>query len=515
MAEDGVIGERSAVRVASGSANQSRGHELLNVGHEFDSSVTTRAVGATGFAAFEPLVLATLDGETAFFSRCSTAQMEELIEELDAGTLPTDGAMAVTEHESGTTTLPMPDDGPLGVGARNVLASCGWAVPTSIEDYHTDGSSIASAIDPDDALAWLRESALRGRGRGDVATDGTVADHWETVRESNGDPVVVVNANDADPHARMDRLLLESAPLAVVDAARAAAVALDATDVVVYLNESDDLARERAEEAAAMLSDESNGEIPVEIIAGPDEYKAGEPTMALEAIEGNHRIEARRQPPGPSEHGVHGRPTLVHTPRTFAQVGRVLADEGLVGASSDPGTRLFTVAGDVTAPVTVELSTDSTLETALPAVETRNGRKAACVGGVFGGLTRSLDVPASAPGLRGAHLGTNGVVELLDTSTCTVALAGERATFAKAENCGRCVPCREGSKQLVAILRDVYDGEYKDGMLRELTRVMRETSLCGFGSDASRPVTTAMTEFETEFNAHAKGRCPTGACDHP
>jgi NADH-quinone oxidoreductase subunit F len=515
MAEDGIIGESPAVRVSTGSETHSQGQELLNAERGPDTSVSMAAVGPTGFTDLEPLVLATLDGETAFFSRCGTEQVGEIVAELDDGTLPTDDALAVTEHESATAELPIPDTEPFGVGDRTVLSASGWAVPTSIEDYRADGSSITAGIDQRDAIAGLRAANLRGRGRGDVAADAPIAEHWETVRGTDGDPVVVVNANDAAPNAGMDQLLLESAPLAVIDAALAAADALETTAVVVYVNENETVARRRTQEAADALTDDLDVDVSVQVITGPDEYKAGEPTMALEAIEGNHRLEARRGPAGPSEHGVNGRPTLVHTARTFAQVGRVLAGEDLVGADGDPGTRLFTVAGDVDAPATVELSTGATLETALPAVETQNGQKAACVGGVFGGVTRSLDVPASAPGLNGAHLGTNGVVELLDDSTCTVALAGERAKFAREENCGRCVPCREGSKQLVSLLRDVYDGEYKDGMLRELTRVMRDTSLCGFGSDASRPVTTAMEEFETEFNAHAKGRCPTGACDHP
>jgi NADH-quinone oxidoreductase subunit F len=513
MAEDGIIGDSPAVRVSAGGGNHSQGQELLTAERGLDTSVTMAGVGSTGFTDLEPLVLATLDGTTAFFSRCSTEQRETIVEELDAGTLPTDDAMAVADHELGTVKLPIPDDGPFGVGDRNVLAASGWAVPTSVKDYRAGRSFITS--NPEDAVARLHEEQLRGRGRGDVAADAPVANHWETVAAADGDPVIVVNANDADPNAGMDRLLLESDPLAVCDAALAAAAVLDGTGVVVYVNETDTVARRHTQEAADALADDLDTDVSIQVVTGPDEYKAGEPTMALEAIEGNHRIEARRGPPGPSEHGVNGRPTLVHTPRTFAQVRRVLADDDLGGASSDPGTRLFTVAGDVDAPATVELSTDATLDATLPAVETENGQKAACVGGVFGGLTRSLDVPASAPGLSGARLGTNGVVELLSDSTCTVALAGERAKFARDENCGRCVPCREGSKQLVDLLRDVYDGEYKDGMLRELMRVMRETSTCGFGRDASRPVTTAMDAFETEFTAHVKGRCPTGACDHP
>jgi NADH-quinone oxidoreductase subunit F len=512
MVKDGIIGTSPAVRIAVGSDSYAQGQELLSAEQRPETAVETAVVGSTGFDDLEPLVLATLDGETAFFPHCSTKQVEDLTAELDDGALPTEGAMAVAKHEPGTTMLPIPDDGPLGVGDRNVLSQCGWAVPTSIADYR---ASETTDSDVEDVIARLQDIGLRGRGRGDAAADEPVADHWQAAATTDGDPVVVVNAHDADPHAAMDRLLLESDPFAVCEHAVTAAAALDATDIVVYVNETETIARRRTQKAANALIDELDADVSIQAVAGPNEYKAGEPTMALEAIEGNHRLEARRQPPGPSEYGLDGRPTLVHTPRTFAQVGAALNSEG-VGASSDPGTRVFTVAGDVEA-ATVELSTDGTLDAVLPAVEaeTETERKAACVGGVFGGLTRSLDVPASAPGLRSARLGTNGVVELVSNSTCTVAFVGERAKFAREENCGRCVPCREGSKQLVNLLRDVYDGEYKNGMLRELARTMRETSICGFGREAARPVTTAMETFEPEFNAHAKGHCPTGACDHP
>jgi NADH-quinone oxidoreductase subunit F len=512
MATEGIIGSSPAVRVSVGGENQEWGQELLATARESNTSVAIAEVGPTGFSGLEPLVLATLDSETAFFSRCSDEQIETIVTELDDRALPTDGAMTVAEHSPKAVALPSADR-PFDVGTRNVLSGCGWAVPTHLADYRADEEYITTDIGTEEALTCLRETALRGRGRGDVAADTPVADHWETVAAADGNPVVVVNANDADPHAAMDQLLLESSPFAVLDPAFAAAVALDATDVVVYVSEAETVARRRTQEAANALADDLDITVSVRVITGPDEYKAGEPTMALEAIEGNHRLEARRRPPGPSEYGLDGRPTLIHTPRTFAQVGAVLDGEG-VGASSDPGTRLFTVAGDVEAAATVELSTDATLDAVLPAVETETERKAACVGGVFGGLTRSLDVPASAPGLHSARLGTNGVVELVGDSTCTVAFAGERAKFAREENCGRCVPCREGSKQLVGLLRDVYDGEYKDGMLRELARTMRETSICGFGREAARPVTTAMETFETEFNAHARGNCPTGACNH-
>ena len=514
MVGDPIIGEDPSIRISVGGTHRPRSRELLQVTRESDTSVPAATVGSTGHAGLEPLVTITRDGRTALFSQCSTKRLRAALDELDGGSLPTDGADAVVEHDPDAATLPTPDDGPLAVGERRVLGSAGWAVPASIEDHRAAGVSVAPDVDPSEAISRLRDAGLRGRGRGDASADAPVAAEWETVSGTGGAPVVVVNANEADDRAAADRLLLETAPLSVLEPALAAAHAVDATDLVVYINEDQTLARERAEAAADALSDEYelDASVSIRAVTGPDEYKAGEPTMALEALEGNHRIEARRGPPGPSEYGLDGRPTLVHTPRTFAQVGRVLAGEDPGGASSDPGTRLFTVGGDVRAQATVELPTDASLEDALPAVTPVDGRKAACVGGVFGGVTRSLDVPASAPGLQSARLGTNGAVELLGESTCMVRTAGERAQFANEENCGRCVPCREGATQLVEMLRSIYDGEYKDGMLRELARDMRETSMCGFGVDAPRPVTTAMETFETEFDAHAEGRCPSGAC---
>ncbi|RRJ31495.1 NADH-ubiquinone oxidoreductase-F iron-sulfur binding region domain-containing protein [Halocatena pleomorpha] len=516
MADGRVIDGTPAVRVATGSKSHGRGQELLRVANEADTSVTTAAVGSVGHVGLEPLVMATVDGKTAFYSRPSTERMETIATTLEEETAPAGGAMAVVEHDPATPVLPTPETGPLSVGSRRVLGGCGWLTPTNVDEYtdlRDDLFTDRAKDDPESVRTAVMQSDLRGRGRGDASTDTSIAAEWTTVYETSDDPLVVVNGNEADDHADGDRLLLESAPLTVVDAALSSAIALRATDVVIYLSETETIAYERVQEAASALDAVTDTGIPIRVVTGPDEYTAGEPTMALEAIEGNHRIEARRQPPGPSEYGVNGRPTLIHTPRTFAQIGALLAGNGSSGASSDPGTRLITVADDDSTLATTELSTDATLDAALSAVELENGWHGACVGGVFGGMTRSLDVPASAPGLRSAHLGTNGVVELLGESTCMVALVGERATFAKETNCGRCVPCREGTKQLVYILRRVYDGEYKSEILRELARVMRTTSLCGFGRDASRPITTAMEEFETEFAAHAKGHCPTGICN--
>jgi NADH-quinone oxidoreductase subunit F len=516
----GAIGDGPVVRVAVGGEHDA-GTELLRAARDAATDVRVVAVGSTGADALAPLVLATQHGETAFVPQCPTEHVTTIVGTLENGSLP--DAAATVEHDPGATSLPTPPaaidtTAVLGVGSRHVLGGCGWRAPASVTDYRVsrDGELLVERAidDPDAARERIADAALRGRGRGDGSTDAPIAGTWTTARETDGEPVVVVNANEADDHARADRLLLESAPLAVLDAALATAHAVDATDVLVYTNDAESLARERVQAAADELAADYDSDIPIQVVAGPDAYTAGEMTMALEAMEGNDRLEARRRPPGPAQYGLYGRPTVIHTPRTFTQVGQALAGDGLGGVPGDPGTRLFTVAGNVDAPATIELSTDATLDDARGAVALDGGFKTACVGGRFGGLTRDLDVPASTSGLRGARLGTNGVIELFDESTCMVALAGRRAKLAREENCGRCVPCREGSKQLVDLLRDVYAGEYQSEMLRELARTMRETSTCEFGQEASRPVTTAMDAFEPEFRAHADGRCPSGSCSH-
>lgn len=474
-------------------------------------------VGPTGIDALAPLLISTLDGETTLHAACTTEDARDVVSRLENGENPSEDCYAVVEHGHDSPDFPVPERGPLSVGRRRVTSRCGWTAPADVETYRGEDGLLAERVrdSPADSLETIRKLGLLGRGRGDAATDVSVADQWQTARDATGDPVIVVNANDADPNTLADKLLLESVPLAVLDAASAVGHVVDAASVVAYLNDADEVAAERIHEAIAAVerSDVDFG-VNVRVATGPDEYIAGEETMALEAMEGNDRLEARLRPPGPAEFGLHGRPTVVHTPRTLVQVREALVrPEAFDEESSDPGTRLVTVTGDVDSPATVELPTDTPLDRTLDAVDVTESFKMAVVGGQFGGITRRLDVSSAAPALRSADLGTDGVVELFDETACPVAVAGTRASFAREENCGRCVPCREGSKQLTELLRDVYDGEYRSGKIRELARVTRETSICEFGRSVARPVTTAMNEFEEEFDAHADGRCPSGACE--
>jgi NADH:ubiquinone oxidoreductase, NADH-binding (51 kD) subunit len=336
----------------------------------------------------------------------------------------------------------------------------------------------------------------------DLCHDAPLAETWGTVQEADGNTAVVVNAHGADP----DRLLLESAPFEVLDGAAALARTVEAHSLIVYASEADEHAVETVREAAANYPELP---VPVDVVTGPDEYRAAEPTMALEAIEGNHRLEARLRPPGPEAVGLHGQPTLIHTPRTLAQLAVALREEEI------PQTRLLTVTGDVDAPATVELPESDTLADVLDAVDLTGTLKAARVGGRFGGLTSDLDVGPDPESLAAADLGTEGSIHVLAADRCIVEFVGKTASFAADENCGRCVPCREGTTQLAGLLREIYDGSYTPGKIEELVRVMSTSSICEFGVQAGRPVRTAMSEFESEFEAHADGHCPAGRCLDP
>lgn len=510
----------SVIRVAGGSRSRRRKQRALDEVRSAAADARVLETGPTGVRRFEPLTMLTRDGRTAFFPEQVVGRLDSLVESFERGELPTDDAAAVVEHDQSPSSLPTPEDGPLSVGRRRVLGRCGWIEPESVPD---ESAAELASDRPDDALSRVREIGLLGRGRGDWSSDESVVDEWEIARDAADegddarDPVVVVNANDSDDRNGTDRTLLEAAPGEVLDGALAVAELVGAADVVVYCNEADDQGRERVHEAARNV-DETLGEDldrdRPEVVVGPNQYMAGEPTMALEAMEGNDRLEARLSPPSPAEHGLYGRPTVIHTPRTMAQVRRaMLAPEEFDADDADPGTRLVTVTGDVDAAATVELPTGGSLADVREAVDIEGRLKMACVGGQFGGFTRSLSHSPAAPALEGAGLGTEGVVELLNEERCVLATAGRRTRFAKEENCGRCVTGRQGTIQLTEMLRDIYDGEYEDATIRELTRVMSETCMCGFGRSAVRPTVTGMREFEQEVTAHAEGRCPSGECE--
>lgn len=461
-----------------------------------DAAVEVVTVGSTGLPTLEPLITVTEGDETAFHVACSDTDVATLLARLNEGAgLRSGDPDAVVSHDPSTTRLPAVDLGGLAVGERRVLGGAGWRRPADPEDHERAGGF--ALPEPTEGLAVA--AGLRGRGWGDICHDEPLRPTWERTMDADGHPAVVVNAHTSS----IDTLLLDSVPFEVLDGAMAAARVVDADGILVYLSGADE---DTAQTVRAAAGDYPAPSVPVDVVTGPATYRAGEPTMALEAIEGSHRLEARLRPPGPESVGLHGRPTLVHTARTFAQLGVRLRD------GEAPDTRLVRVEGDVAAPATVELPDADPLASALDAVTVEGELKAACVGGRFGGLTRALDVEATPSALRAAGLGTEGTVQVLADDRCVLQFVGKRTQYAAAENCGRCVPCREGTTQLTDLLRDIYDGAYAPADIEELVRVMDRSSICAFGVEAGRPARTAVSQFDSELQAHAEGRCPADSC---
>jgi NADH-quinone oxidoreductase subunit F len=456
------------------------------------TSAPVHAVGSTGIAGIEPLVIATDEKRTAFYYDCTGDRIDGIATGLEAGDLPAADAAG----DAATEGLPAPESGPLSVGRRRLLSGCGWRRPDAATDYRRGGGFVSSAVDADAALDIA--ATQHGRGWGDIASGESLEPYWREAAEAAGDGAVVVNAHGS----ACDELLVSSDPFAILDGAAVAATAIGAADLIVYTAATAEAVRERAADASEAFP----ADIDVSIASGPDRYRAAEPTMAIEAIEGADRIEARRRPPGPASTGLDGRPTLVHTPRTLAAVAAR-------GRNRPGDTRLLTVTGDVSAPATVELSTTEPIETGLEATTVEGDVKAVCVGGRFGGLTAGLDTAVGVDALASVGLGTEATLEVLTADRCLVAFAGKRIQWASETNCGRCVPCREGSAQLADLLREVYEGTVPADRIDELARVMERSSLCQFGRDVPRPARTALERFPEEFHAHAAGRCPAGVCD--
>ncbi|WP_222914344.1 NADH-ubiquinone oxidoreductase-F iron-sulfur binding region domain-containing protein [Natrinema sp. SYSU A 869] len=485
-----TTGDHLVVRIADSDPDEGSVPSTTS----FDGSVVN--VGPTGVPALEPLVTVSAAGRTALHTRCSTEDLESIVASIDTtGSVDGSDPDAVLSHAPDRNQFPTAPLPGLRAGDRRVLGACGWRRPTSVADHEAAGGFVASEAE---TVLSVGES-LQGRGWGDLCQDRSLTDIWRTVRAADGDPIVVVNGHGSPA----DTLLLSSAPFDVLDGASALANTVAADRIVIYVSSEVDNVVETVGSAIDAYPDPA---APMEVCTGPQEYRAAEPTMTVEALEGNHRLEARLRPPGLERVGLDGQPTLVHTPRTLAHLAVGLR-EGI-----DEQTRVLTVRGDVDSVATVELSETETLSELVDTVGVDGSFKAACVGGRFGGITRDLDVGIGSKALRDADLGTDGTVDVLSDDRCVVEFVGQRVSFAAEENCGRCVPCREGTAQLTSLLRDVYGGEFDTQAIEELVRVMTTSSICAFGERAGRPARTAIEAFTSEFQAHAEGRCSAGTC---
>ncbi len=418
-----------------------------------------------------------------------------------------------------------------------VLRNCGQVDPRNIDDYIArDGydalAKVLSADRSDEVLAELRTSGLRGRGGAGFPTWRK----WQFTRHAeSGNKYVVCNADEGDPGAFMDRSVLEGDPHSLIEGMAVAARTVGASQGYVYVRAEYPLAVERLTHALnqarerGLLGKDILGtgfDFELEIRMGSGAFVCGEETALLRSIEG-HRGEPRPRPPFPAVSGLWGKPTLLSNVETYANVAPIVLRGGewyaSRGTDGSRGTKVFALAGAIKNSGLVEVPIGMSLGDLIydigGGIPDEKQFKAAQIGGPSGGCIppQHLNVPLDYESLSelGAIMGSGGLI-VMNEDTCMVDVARYFIEFVQEESCGKCVPCRVGTKRMLEILERICDGRGEEAdveRLIELGEIIKDTSLCGLGQTAANPVLSTIRHFGNEYIEHIRDRrCRAGVC---
>jgi len=420
---------------------------------------------------------------------------------------------------------------------RIALRNVGRIDPELIDDYLAVGgyAALARVLDgmtPEQVIDTIKRSGLRGRGGAGFPTGLK----WEFTYKAEGSPkFVVCNADEGDPGAFMDRSTLEGDPHTVLEAMAIAGYAIGSSQGYVYVRAEYPLAVARLEKAIAQARErEILGEhvlgtdfaFDVELRLGAGAFVCGEETALLASIEGKRGM-PRPRPPYPAQSGLWGKPTVINNVETLANIPAIilLGAEWFssIGTEKSKGTKVFALAGNVENTGLIEVPMGITLREIIfdigGGIPGGKGFKAAQTGGPSGGCLPEayLDTPIDYDSLReaGAIMGSGGLI-VMDDSNCMVDIARFFLTFTQDESCGKCTPCREGTKRMLEVLERITRGlgEERDfDRLQRLGRVCQRAALCGLGQTAPNPVLSTLRHFRAEYEAHIyEQRCPVHRC---
>jgi len=418
-----------------------------------------------------------------------------------------------------------------------VLRNCGEIDPTRIEDYIGAGGyqALAKTLtqnNPEAVIETLRTSGLRGRGGAGFPTWRK----WKATREAEGGvKYVVCNADEGDPGAFMDRSVLEGDPHAVIEGMMIAAASIGATQGYIYVRAEYPLAVQRLEIALqqarqmGLLGGNILGSgfaFELEIRMGSGAFVCGEETALMTSIEGC-RGEPRPRPPFPAQKGLWGKPTLLNNVETYANIPAIILNGGAwyaaYGTEKSKGTKVFALAGTIKHAGLVEVPVGLPLGDLIYDVGggIPGGKefKAAQIGGPSGGCIpkQHLNVPLDYESLAelGAIMGSGGLI-VMDEDSCMVDVARFFLEFVQEESCGKCVPCRVGTKRMLEILNRICEGRGEEAdieRLIDLGEMIKDTSLCGLGQTAPNPVLSTLRHFAYEYVEHIRDkRCRAGVC---
>lgn len=420
---------------------------------------------------------------------------------------------------------------------KTVLGRCGIIDPNKLEDYLAhDGykalEKVLSTMSPQVVIDEIKSSGLRGRGGGGFPTGLK----WQFVHDADGDKkYVICNADEGDPGAFMDRSVLEGDPHSVLEGMLICAYAVGADEGYIYIRAEYPLAIKRLKKAIKDAEGQgilggnilgSGFSFSINIAAGAGAFVCGEETALIHSIEGQRGMPSTK-PPYPAESGLWGKPTNINNVETFANIAGIINKGAAwfadMGTENSKGSKVFALTGKVNRTGLVEVPIGISLREIVfdvaGGIQNKKQFKAVQIGGPSGGCIPAhlLDTPVDYNSLidLGAMMGSGGLV-VMDESTCMVDLARFFLKFTQAESCGKCTPCREGTKKMLDILNKICNGKGVDGdieKLERLARVIKSTALCGLGQSAPNPVLATLRYFRDEYEAHIYIKnCPAGSC---
>ncbi|WP_353928559.1 NADH-quinone oxidoreductase subunit NuoF [Desulfofundulus kuznetsovii] len=502
--------------------------------HGLQQEVKVIETGCIGSCNLGPLVL--INPEGVLYHKVAPQDVEEIVvEHLLNGRLV--DRLLYKDPSTGKAIPKMEDMDFFKYQQKIVLRNCGLIDPNNIEEYVArDGyralSTVLTSMTREEVIDAVIRSGLRGRGGAGFPTGLK----WKFASQSRETPkYVVCNADEGDPGAFMDRSVLEGDPHSVIEAMAIAGYAIGASQGYVYIRAEYPLAIERLSRAIEQAREHkylgknifgTGFDFDVEIRIGAGAFVCGEETALLNSIEGR-RGEPRPRPPFPAQKGLFGLPTLINNVETFANIPVIILKGAdwfaRFGTEKSKGTKVFALAGSVINTGLVEVPMGTTLRDLVYKIGggIKDGKKfkAAQTGGPSGGCIPAeyLDVPIDYESLAriGAIVGSGGLI-ITDEDTCIVDFARFFMDFTQSESCGKCPPCRIGTKRILEILVRITQGRGKEDdldRLEELCVNIKDAALCGLGQTAPNPVLTTIKYFRDEYLEHIRDKhCRAGVC---
>ena len=532
---------RSHILVCGGTGCTSSGSERIITAFEKELAATglTQEVkviktGCFGLCALGPVVVVYPEG--AFYSQVKPEDIPEIVEEhLIKGRIVKRLLYSETVEDNAVKSLNETDFYKKQV--RVALRNCGVINPEDINEYIAyDGymalGKVLTEMTPEQVIQTILDSGLRGRGGGGFPTGRK----WSfAAAQPKGQKYVCCNADEGDPGAFMDRSVLEGDPHVVIEAMAIAGYAIGASQGYIYVRAEYPIAVKRLQIAIGqaremgLLGKDILGtgfDFDLDIRLGAGAFVCGEETALMTSIEG-HRGEPRPRPPLPAVKGLFGKPTILNNVETYANIPRIILNGAdwfrSMGTEKSKGTKVFALGGKIHNTGLVEVPMGTTLREIVEEIGggIPNGKKfkAAQTGGPSGGCipAEHLDIPVDYDNLIaiGSMMGSGGLI-VMDEDTCMVDIAKFFLEFTVDESCGKCTPCRIGTKRLYELLDKITKGKATMDDLDKLEKLcyhIKENALCGLGQTAPNPVLSTLKYFRDEYIAHiVDKKCPAGIC---